>query len=156
MNDNPLSLEFFKGRNERLAQENARLRRDLESGKLLNSEGDGTTPGDRKLLNYRMDQYEKHADAADARMARVEEKLTNIQLTLAGLATKDSIRNWGIAVIAIVLATGFAVGAIMLQSAGNQLSAFQAGLSAIQTAVSIAPSHPAIAPSPTVQSKPGG
>lgn len=111
------------------------------------------------LLDYRMEQYEKRADAADARMARVEEKLTAIQVTLAGLATKDSIRNWGIAVIAIVVATGLAVGAMMLQAAGNQLSAFQAGLSAVQTAVSAAPSqsaHLPPAPSAAPASKPGG
>jgi hypothetical protein len=77
-------------------------------------------------------------------MARVEDKLTEIQVTLAGLATKDAVRNWGIALVAIVVATGIGVGAILLQSSGNQLSAFQSGLSAIQAvtaAAQVAPAH---------------
>jgi hypothetical protein len=93
------------------------------------------------LTNYLLDQAEKHAVAADARMGRIEAQLTQIQITLAGLATKDSIRNWGIGVIAIVVATAIGLGAILLQSAGNQLSAFQSGLSAIE-AVSAAHTLP--------------
>jgi hypothetical protein len=104
------------------------------------------------LTNYRLDQFEKRADAADTRMARVEDKLTAIQVTLAGLATKDAIRNWGLAVVAIVLATGIGVGAVLLQSSGNQLAAFQAGLSSIQaiTAAAQAGQHeaPQQAPAP--------
>jgi hypothetical protein len=69
-------------------------------------------------------------------MGRVEDKLGAIQLTLAGMATKDSIRNWGLAVIAIVIATGVGMGAIMLQASGNQLSAFQPGLNSVQAVVS--------------------
>lgn len=86
----------------------------------------------------RVDQFEKRAEAADGRMGRMEAQLTAIQIALASLATKDTIRNWGIAVIAIVIATGLAVGAVLLQSSGNQLSAFQAGLSAIQAVTAAA------------------
>jgi hypothetical protein len=88
------------------------------------------------LLAYRMSQFEKHAEAADARMARIEDRLVSVQVSIAALATKDSIRNWGLAIIAIVMAAGLAVGAILLQASGNQLAAFQSGLSAVQSVVS--------------------
>jgi hypothetical protein len=88
-----------------------------------------------QLTDYRLDQSEKRAEAADARMARMEQQLTQIQISLAGLATKDGLRNWGMTVIAIVVATGIGVGALMMQAVGNQISAFQAGLAAIQTIV---------------------
>jgi hypothetical protein len=90
------------------------------------------------LVTYRLDQYEKRAGSADARMGRIEDKLGAIQLTLACMATKDSIRNWGLAVIAIVIATGVGMGAVMLQASGNQLSAFQSGLSSVQSIVAAA------------------
>jgi hypothetical protein len=47
------------------------------------------------LTTYRLDQAEKRAEISDARMERIEAQLTQIQVALAGLATKDSIRNWG-------------------------------------------------------------
>lgn len=128
-----------------LANDNERLRAELNASALKGGGGNGISGG-MDIMSYRLDQFEKRADAADARMARVEDKLTIIQITLAGLATKDAIRNWGIAIIAIVIATGIGVGAVLLQSAGNQLSAFQAGLSAIQTVAAsrdITPAAPA-------------
>lgn len=106
------------------------------------------------VVRYRLDQFEKRADAADARMARVEEKLTAIQVALAGLATRDAIRNWGIAVIAIVLATGAGVATVLLQSSGNQLSAFQAGLSTIQAIVAAHEAPAPAAPEPAVPARP--
>jgi len=108
------------------------------------------------ITQYRLDQFEKRADAADARMARIEETLTAIRSTMA---TKDNIRNLGLAVVIAVVATGLTVGAILLQSSSNQLSAFQAGLSAIQAVAAEQQlsqqqlSHPAPAPAP--KSKPG-
>jgi len=88
------------------------------------------------VTQYRLDQYEKRADAADARMARIEDKLTEIQVTLATVAstvaTRDTVRNWGLVVVGAILATGLSIGGLFLQSSGNQLSAFQSGLSAIQ------------------------
>jgi hypothetical protein len=99
-----------------------------------------------QLTDYRLDQSEKRAEAADARMARIEAQLTQIQVSIAGLATKDSVRNWGMTVIAIVVATGLGVGAMMMQSLGAQISAFQAGLAAIQ-AVSAA--HDLTTPPPS-------
>jgi len=88
-----------------------------------------------QLTDYRLDQADKRAEAADARMARIEQQLTQIQVTMAGLATRDGLRNWGMTVIAIVVATGIGASAMMMQAAGNQISAFQAGLAAIQTVV---------------------
>ena len=120
---------------ERLEQENRN--REQQSNALKAGGGGGTSDG-MDLTSYRMDQYEKRADAADAKMSRVEDKLTAIQLLLAGHATKDFIRNWNLAVIAIVLASIAGMGAIMLQSSGNQLSAFQAGLSSVQAIVAAA------------------
>jgi hypothetical protein len=103
--------------------------------------GDDVMPSDMDLTTYRLDQAEKRAEISDARMERIEAQLTQIQVALAGLATKDSIRNWGIAVVAIVVATAVGLGALLMQSSSNQLSAFQAGLSAIQ-AVSSAQTLP--------------
>ena len=117
--------------NFQIAAENRKLQNEVAGMRLKGGGGDGTHD-DMDLVTYRLDQADKRAEAADARMARVEEKLGAIQLALAGLATKDAIRNWGLAVIAIIVATGMAMGALLLQSSGNQLSAFQAGLSAIQ------------------------
>ena len=104
----------------------------------LKSGGGGGTLGGMDIVNYRLDLAEKRAEAADAHMVRIEDKLGAIQIALAGLATKDAIRNWGLAVVAIVLATGIGVGAVLLQSSGNQLSAFQSGLSAIQAVTAAA------------------
>lgn len=106
-----------------------------------------------EITNYRLEQFEKRADAADARMARVEQKLNAIELSLASLAgsvaTKDTIRNWGLAVAAVVVVTGAGVGAMMLQASGNQLAAFQSGLSAVQAIVAAAQTAPAhLAPKP--------
>jgi hypothetical protein len=64
------------------------------------------------ITSYRLDQFEKRADLADARLVRIEDKLTDIQVTLADVATKDSIQNWGLATIAIVVATGVGIGAM--------------------------------------------
>jgi hypothetical protein len=118
-----------------LQRENERLRTHSEPEGLKTGGGGGTSdPMD--LVTCRLDQYAKRAKTADACMALIETKLGAIQLTLAGMATKDSIRNWGLAVIAIVIATGVGMGAIMLQASGNQLSAFQSGLSSVQAIVS--------------------
>jgi hypothetical protein len=99
------------------------------------------------LVTYWWDQYGKRADTVDARVGRTGDKLDAIQLTLAGMATKDGIRNWGLAVIAIVIAGGIGMGAIMLQALGNQLSALQFGLSAVQAVV--AASHVTQSTQPT-------
>lgn len=125
-------LNTLNAANIRLAQDNAALRDRLSAPEALKSNGGGGTSGGMDITEYRLNQFEKRAEQSDARMGRIEEKLTDIQIALAGLATRDTIRNWGIAVVGVVIATGIAMGAIMLQSTGNQLSAFQAGLSAIQ------------------------
>jgi hypothetical protein len=130
MNDTPDNISFTLLETlSRLKQQNGQLAADLGT----QSKSDINGNGDRMdLTTYRLDQAEKRAEAADVRMARVEDKLTEIQVTLAGLATKDSIRNWGFGLTAIILATGVGVGAMMLQSSNNELAAFQSGLGAIQ------------------------
>jgi hypothetical protein len=45
------------------------------------------------VATYRMDQYEKRADAADARMARVEDLPTEIRVDLARKPTVAGL--WG-------------------------------------------------------------
>jgi len=133
--------------NMQLAAENRQLRAESGSRGLKTGGGGGTSNG-MDLVTYRLDQFEKRADAADARMARVEDKLTSIQVTLAGLATKEAIRNWGLALAAIVIATGVGVGAILLQSSGNQLAAFQSGLNAIQAIAEARQMRTLVLPSP--------
>jgi len=145
------------------------------------------------MIPYRLEQVEKRYDAMDARMGRVEERLGEIQVTIAGLATKESVealkdslmrsmtelkdsvainmgankqdmaltkdsieksfeefknsvRNWGIGLAAIIITAILGVGALMTQASNNQLAAFEAGLSAIQ-GVAAAHSLPA-APAP--------
>jgi cytochrome c-type biogenesis protein CcmH/NrfG len=46
------------------------------------------------LAAYRMDAYEKRADAADARMQHIEELLTDIRVDLAKKPSSAAI--WGI------------------------------------------------------------
>lgn len=54
------------------------------------------------LINYRLDQYEKHADAADARMVRVESLLTDIRVDLARKPTVAGL--WGMVATTIGVA----------------------------------------------------
>jgi len=108
------------------------------------------------LMTYRLDQFEKRADAADARMVRVEEKLNGIQVTLASLATRDNIRNWGLVLVAVIIGTGasiiaavIGVGSLFVAASGNQLSAFQSGLSAVEAVVAANQAAPTVATSKT-------
>ncbi len=107
------------------------------------------------VTEYRLDLSEKRAEAADARMARIEDTLEAMRVTLAGLATKDAVaglatkqemRNWGLTLLATMIGTGIAatlsmvavmisVGGLFTSSSANQLAAFQAGLSTIQVVV---------------------
>ncbi len=105
---------------------------------------DSVNPG-LDVTAYRLDLADKRAEVADARMGRIEAQLTQIQITLAGLATKDSVRNAGIAAVSVIVAAIIGVGAMLLQSSSNQLAAFQSGLSAIQ-AVSAARAIPTAKP----------
>ena len=157
--DPSISLDLLTKRVDELSQENLRLRGDHLMSNHLKSDGEGSNSESMDLLNYRMGQYEKHADAADARMERIEGKLNDIQLMLTSVSTKDTVRNWGLGLVAIIFATAAAVAALMLQASGNQLSAFQAGLSTIQTVVAAAPMsapHPAATPSNPAPAKPNG
>ena len=47
-------------------------------------------------------------------MARIEDKLTAMQVTLATVATKHNVRNWGLAVVIAILATTVCVGGIVV------------------------------------------
>lgn len=155
--NNPKSVEWLLRQNAELAASNAELTRQLNQSKDHTLKSGGSDGGDgMNLLRYRMDQFEKRAEASDARMARIEDKLNDIQVTLAGmaagLATKDNVRNWSIALAAIIIATGAAIAGLWLQASSNQLSAFQSGLSAIQAVTAAAQSGPAKPAAP--QSKP--
>jgi hypothetical protein len=103
----------------------------------------------------RLDFCEKRADAADARMAQIADKLEAMKVTLAGLATKDDVAglltkdaldDWGLTLLATMIGIGVAatvsLAAVMISAAGqftsssaNQLAAFQAGLITIQAVV---------------------
>ena len=66
------------------------------------------------LATYRLEQAEKRAEAADARMARIEGGINDIKVTLAGLPTKDSLRNYLLASLAVGLAImGIVIGGII-------------------------------------------
>jgi hypothetical protein len=115
----------------------------------------------------RPDFSEKRADAADARMAQIADKLEAMKVTLAGLATKgdvaglltkDALDNWGLTLLATMIGTGVAatvsLAAVMISVAGqftsssaNQLAEFQAGITTIQAVVAardVRPSVPAL------------
>ena len=55
------------------------------------------------ITSYRLDQYEKRADAADARMARVEALLTDIRVDLAKKPTVAGL--WGMVAATLGVAT---------------------------------------------------
>ncbi len=148
-----VNLEFMANRLASLQAENETLRVRSEAEAVKGGSGGGESGG-MDLMTYRLDQVDKRAEATDARMARVEDKLNAIQMTLAGLATQDAIRNWGIGIAALVVATGVSMAAIMLQAAGNQLSAFQSGLSAIQAVASAVQLPPAPRPPRPTDSSP--
>jgi len=134
-----------------------------------------------EIIPYRLDQVDKRAEAADARMARIEDRLSEIQVSIAELkhsltlsiaatqssvsetaaatkqsvnasiaAMKDSVnqstRNWGIGIMAIVITAVLGVGALVFQSSNNQLTAFEAGLTAIQAVSAAHDLTPAAAP----------
>ncbi len=94
------------------------------------------------LTNYRLEQVEKRYDKLDTRIQGIEESLSRIQITLGGIATKGDMRNWGLALIAIIVASAIGLVALLLTSSSNQLSAFQAGLSAVQTKIAVQPQLP--------------
>jgi len=58
------------------------------------------------VMGYRLDQYEKRADAADARMARIEGLLTDIRLELAKKPSVTAL--WG------MIATTVGIAAAMI------------------------------------------
>jgi hypothetical protein len=62
------------------------------------------------LITYRLDQFEKRADAADARMGRVEALLTEIRVDLARKPTVAGL--WGMVATTIGVAIAM-VGAFV-------------------------------------------
>jgi hypothetical protein len=61
-----------------------------------------TDDADMTLTTYRLDQFEKRADAADARMARIETRLTDIRVDLARKPTVAGL--WGMVAMTIGVA----------------------------------------------------
>ena len=111
--------------------------------------GDGMPPIPPDLVSYRLDQNDKALTALESRAQSIEAIVNRIDAKLDGLATKaeiatlptkDSFRNWNLAVIAAVVATLLSMTGLFLGSAANQLSAFSAVLSAVQTIMAVKPS----------------
>lgn len=108
----------------------------------VDQEGDGASGGvgsggggshypSMDLLLYRLEQGEKRTEALASYMERIEQSLADIKLSLATAPTRYTIAGWAIAIVVAVVA----VGGLLLQSSSNQLAAFQAGLSAVQTVI---------------------
>lgn len=95
--------------------------------KKLKSTDDIGTLTSMCLTIYLLDHFEKRDDAADARMGRIEDKLTDIQVTLASLATKNNVRDTGLTITAVVLASVSGVGGLLFAASRNQIASFQTG-----------------------------
>lgn len=104
--------------------------------------GSGRPPIPPDLVAYRLDRNEDavtslegRAKAIEAAVTRIEAKLETLptRAEIASLPTKDIFRNWNLALIAALVATFLTMTALFLASAANQLSAFSAGLTALQT-----------------------
>lgn len=113
--------------------------------------GDGVPPISPDLVNYRLDQNDKaltalegRAQSIEATVNRIESKLDSLatKAEVAALPTKDSFRNWNLALIVAVIATLLSMTGLFLASAANQLSAFSAVLSAVQAAIAFKPPVP--------------
>ncbi len=94
------------------------------------------------LIADRLDKNERAVTALEdcvqsieATVNRIEAKLETLatRADISALPTKDSFRNWNLTMIAAIATTFPAMIGLFLPSAGNQLSAFSAGLSALQT-----------------------
>ena len=104
------------------------------------------------LVAYRLGQFEKHAESADTRLTGIECVLNEVKLLLAGLPTQDPMRGWGLSLLAAIVGSVIALGALMLRASNNRLAAVQSGLSAVQT---VAAANPPPAPAPTAKSASG-
>jgi hypothetical protein len=82
---------------------------------------------------------EKRLEEREAHLDRIEDSMLRIENSIAAVASRDTLQNWGLAIIAALLVAGFGVGEVMLQTSGNQLIAFRAGPSTIQAAVAASP-----------------
>jgi hypothetical protein len=89
------------------------------------------------LINYRLDQHDKQLEAVGTQLTAIQGTLVQLQIGIAALPTKENVRNWGIGMIVAIVASFLSVGALFLTASSNQLSAFQAGLSTIQTAIAV-------------------
>jgi hypothetical protein len=103
----------------------------------------------------------QRADQADVRMGRMEDKLDQIAAAVsalgtqiasmnASLPTKDTIRGWGLGLLAAIVGSVLALGALLVAMQANTLSAFQAGLSTVQGVVAARPAEPGAPPAPVV------
>lgn len=88
-----------------------------------------------------------HDSKMEHRIQRLEEVIVDIRSTMATREdvrqAADVSRSWGMWAVGAVIATGvalagliIAMNSLFMQASGNQLSAFQAGLSTIQAVAS--------------------
>ena len=85
------------------------------------------------IYGWRLDQHDKQIEG-------IGRELSDIKVLIAGLPTRSDLRNTTLAIVVAVVTTLAAVAGLFLAASSNQLSAFQAGLSAIQTHVAVTPS----------------
>jgi hypothetical protein len=100
--------------------------------------GNGPHHPNMELITYRLAQHDKQLEAVGTQLTAIQGALTQLQLGIAALPTKENVRNWGMGLIVAILASFLSVGGLVLAASSNQLSAFQAGLSVIQTAIAVA------------------
>lgn len=107
------------------------------------------------LTEYRLDQNEKQIEAVSTHLSAITAAIGQVQASIATLngrldtgigtltarleamPTRESNRNATIALGAVVIASALAVGALLFAASSNQLSAFQAGISMVQTGIAV-------------------
>jgi hypothetical protein len=122
----------------------------------------GGPPDPPDMLEPRVARLEADVAELKADVKAIRIKIENLptRTEMAALPTRNDLRTWSLAVIAItvasVIAVGFGVGSLVQAGMANQLSAFQAGLSAIQAAGQREPAPPIIinVPAPSAPTPP--
>jgi hypothetical protein len=84
-------------------------------------------------VEKRFDRIENRFDRLEGKLDLTLSALSDVRVPLAGVSTKESERNWSIGIVIAIIAAALAMGGVLLQSSSYQLSAFQAGLSAVQS-----------------------
>lgn len=110
--------------------------------------GGGQPPIPPDIMAYRLDKNEEAVTLVERRSQTIEAVVTRIEAKLellttraevAALPTRESLRNWNLGLIAALVATFLAMTSLFIASAANQLSAFSAGLTAVQTTIAAKP-----------------